>query len=104
VVERAVYRADGAVISELCFDPFVCPYEELPGTEQPEEEQESVESFATVNPPQNFKTAVAAYEAKLIKNALESCQFNQRKAAKRLGLTYHQFRGLYRKYVGSSEA
>ena len=41
---------------------------------------------------------MAAYEAKLVKIALESCQFNQRKAAKRLGLTYHQFRSLYRKY------
>jgi len=100
-VERAVYRADGAVISELCFDPFVCPYGELPRTEQPEEIQEPVGSSAYTH--QDFKTAVSAYEAQLVKNALESCQFNQRKAAKRLGLTYHQFRGLYRKYVSSSE-
>ncbi len=98
VVERAVYRADGAVIADLCFDPFVCPYEELPKAEEPEEEQKSVKSLATVNAHQDFKTAVAAYEATLVKTALESCQFNQRKAAKLLGLSYHQFRGLYRKY------
>jgi psp operon transcriptional activator len=98
VVERAVYRANGAVITDLCFDPFVCPYGELARTEEPEEEQKSVESSVTVNAHQDFKTAVAAYEASLVKNALESCQFNQRKAAKLLGLSYHQFRGLYRKY------
>jgi len=101
VVERAVYRANGTVISELCFDPFVCPYGGLPEIKQLEEAQEPAES--TIYAHQDFKTAVSAYEAQLVKNALESCQFNQRKAAKRLGLTYHQFRGLYRKYVSSSE-
>lgn len=98
VVERAVYRANGPVISELCFDPFVCPYENLPETKQPEKAQEPVKSSPTINTHQDFKTAVAAYEVTLVKNALESCQFNQRKAAKLLGLSYHQFRGLYRKY------
>jgi len=96
VVERAVYRAKSARISELCFDPFVCPYENLPETKQPEKAQEPVESTAYAH--QDFKTAVAAHEAILVRTALAACQFNQRKAAKQLGLTYHQFRGLYRKY------
>ncbi|MCP4669250.1 MAG: hypothetical protein GY849_23200, partial [Deltaproteobacteria bacterium] len=32
------------------------------------------------------------------KEALEQVKFNQKKAALLLGLTYHQFRGLYRKH------
>jgi len=34
----------------------------------------------------------------LLKKALGEAKFNQRKAAELLELTYHQFRGLYRKY------
>jgi psp operon transcriptional activator len=33
-----------------------------------------------------------------LKNALKESKHNQKRAAKILGLTYHQFRGLYRKY------
>jgi psp operon transcriptional activator len=34
----------------------------------------------------------------MLKRALEKARYNQRKAAAYLGLTYDQFRGLYRKY------
>jgi psp operon transcriptional activator len=34
----------------------------------------------------------------MLKKALTTSRFNQRKAARRLGLTYDRFRGLYRKY------
>jgi psp operon transcriptional activator len=37
-------------------------------------------------------------EVRLLRRALRRCQFNQKKAAESLSLTYHQFRGLYRKY------
>ena len=33
-----------------------------------------------------------------IRRALEGARYNQRQAAESLGLTYHQFRGLYRKH------
>jgi psp operon transcriptional activator len=33
-----------------------------------------------------------------LKRALEKTKYNQRQAAQILGLTYHQFRGLYRKF------
>ena len=42
--------------------------------------------------------AVHALELGMLRNALNETKFNQRKAADKLGLTYHQFRGLYRKY------
>jgi psp operon transcriptional activator len=34
----------------------------------------------------------------MLEKALEQAKYNQRKAAEILGLTYHQFRGLYRQY------
>jgi psp operon transcriptional activator len=34
----------------------------------------------------------------MLENALKKAKFNQKKAAQLLGLTYHQFRGLYRQY------
>jgi psp operon transcriptional activator len=42
--------------------------------------------------------AVRDFEVQVLKRALRETRHHQRKAAQRLGLTYHQFRGLYRKY------
>ncbi|HAK52322.1 MAG TPA: hypothetical protein DCM54_10545 [Gammaproteobacteria bacterium] len=48
--------------------------------------------------PINFKQSVQDYEVGLIKNALAASQFNQKKTAEALGVTYHQLRGLLKKY------
>jgi len=48
--------------------------------------------------PVNFNETIEALEKKLIENALAYCRGHQRKAAERLGLSYHQMRGLLRKY------
>ncbi|HDP34369.1 MAG TPA: phage shock protein operon transcriptional activator [Candidatus Hydrogenedentes bacterium] len=99
VVERAVYRAKGAVISELCFDPFVCPYPALSETASaPADAPAAPSDTPDTAPPADFRAAVENYEARLVRQALHAAQYNQRKAAQKLGLTYHQFRGLYRKY------
>ncbi len=42
-----------------------------------------------------FETAIEEFKLKLLKDALQAAQFNQKKAAAIMGLTYHQFRGLY---------
>jgi psp operon transcriptional activator len=41
---------------------------------------------------------VAAFERTLLKDALVRARFKQREAAEALGVTYDQFRHLYRKY------
>jgi len=41
---------------------------------------------------------VSEFEILMVKQALHKTHYHQKKAAKLLGLTYHQFRGLYRKY------
>jgi psp operon transcriptional activator len=43
-------------------------------------------------PEEGFADATRAYEARLLRQALEACRFNQAEAARRLGLSYYQFR------------
>ncbi len=45
-----------------------------------------------------FNDSVRDLELGLLRLALERAKYNQKKAADHLQLTYHQFRGLYRKY------
>lgn len=98
VVERAVYRSDGARVKSVCFEPFVSPYA-LPTVPEPMSQRpDSVAADASKGATGNFLQLVAAYEVTLLQQALEKCRFNQRETARYLGLTYHQFRGLYRKY------
>lgn len=48
--------------------------------------------------PVNFQDCVAELEQRLLKQALGECDGHQKKAADTLGLSYHQMRGLLRKY------
>ena len=48
--------------------------------------------------PLDLKQAVAEFEINLLKQAMQQSQYNQRKAAQLLALSYHQFRGMLRKY------
>ncbi|TYK66432.1 phage shock protein operon transcriptional activator [Colwellia echini] len=48
--------------------------------------------------PQSLKSLSQDYEIELIQSALSHCQFNQKKTAEALELTYHQLRGYLKKY------
>ncbi|MCF2946874.1 phage shock protein operon transcriptional activator [Paraglaciecola aquimarina] len=48
--------------------------------------------------PVDLKELSQNYEVNLIKQALADSQFNQKKTAEKLGLTYHQLRGYLKKY------
>jgi len=100
VVERATYRCESNRIEEILFDPFQPPGEAPPA-------QESRDSTGPLEAPSmpsraetglSFAETVQRVEIELLRQALEQTRYNQRKAARRLGLTYHQFRGLYRKH------
>ena len=58
----------------------------------------SAETAPTPTLPLDLKGAVAEYEINLLKQAMQQSQYNQRKAAQLLTLSYHQFRGMLRKY------
>jgi psp operon transcriptional activator len=97
VVERAVYRSDSAVITEIVFNLFG------PLAVSEVSRADHKEAALQTGMRTSLKKAVREVELRLLKEALEESKYNQRKAAKRLGLTYHQLRGLLRKYkeVGS---
>jgi psp operon transcriptional activator len=120
VVERAVYRQESPKrpIERVEFDPFSSPYRPRSRTEEPVAAAPvGAPSGATVPAvaakaaptaeltfPLNFEEAVGEHEKRLIRGALAEARFNQRRAAQRLSLTYHQFRGLLRKYKLLDEA
>jgi psp operon transcriptional activator len=116
VVERAVYRAQagdpalGSVIDDVRLDPFDSPWRPAApaaGASSAAEAAPSEDAAATPAPPpridEPFEAQTRAFEVAVLRGALAAEGGHQGRAAERLGLTYHQFRGLLRKHgVGSS--
>ena len=92
VVERALYRATRPEkpIGEIVFDPFASPYR--PGADM------KTDAEATGK----FEERVQAFEAGLLKTALERARFNRVKAAQELGLSYDQLRNLLKRHKSFS--
>lgn len=87
-VERAVYRTDGdPEVKELVIDPFRNPYAEAASG-----------VYHEMHDLGGYLHAKEALDKRYLKEALFRAGQNQRKAADSLGLSYDQFRGLYRKY------
>jgi psp operon transcriptional activator len=104
VVERAVYSSNSSTIDTITFDPFRSPYKLAlePGAE-PSEEGDAPQSAPSApivgdRIARPFADVVRDVEVRLLRTALKQARHNQRKAAQILGLSYHQFRGLYRKH------
>ena len=109
VVERSVYRSPDpeALIGEISLDPFDSPFrprssvstapDTTPRKSEPEEAQ--------ITFPIDLRQSVQDYETALIESAMKACQFNQKKTADALGVTYHQLRGYLKKYdlLGNSD-
>lgn len=110
VVERSVYRSQNVddPVDLISLNPFESPYRPTGPNETltlPPEGEEGESSTVVVPPvpevgefPIDFRQSVKDYEVGLIKNALASSQFNQKKTAEALGVTYHQLRGYLKKY------
>ncbi|MBN1517631.1 phage shock protein operon transcriptional activator [Candidatus Sumerlaeota bacterium] len=103
VVERAVYRSDAPVIENIDFNPFQSPYSPL--ASQTSKEIPIKQQADLPNLRENDDQGIAPYhdtirrtEIGLLRSALTQTQFNQKKAAQLLQLSYHQFRWLYRKH------
>jgi len=114
-VERSVYRSANAHIPvhNIILDPFKSPYRPVNRIKT----QDRVVNVESVSPevahtpaennapdininnfPCDLKSLSNQFEIDLIKNALKNSQFNQKKTAEMLGLTYHQLRGYLKKY------
>jgi len=104
LVERAVYRSDSDLIEEIDFDPFRSVHTRGRGTQTrgAARRPEPAEAFQDLM-HQPLPEAVKALKIRLLKKALQEAKYNQKKAAQILGLTYHQFRGLYRSLAQEME-
>ena len=105
-VERAVYRSDSTLIAEIVFDPFLSPFPPKPPELQKQAalagvRETSIRCEDLVAKP--MKEALWELKVRMLEQALAKARFNQKKAAQLLGLTYHQFRGLYRQYKSNDE-
>ena len=127
VVERSVYRTNNPYVPvhDILFDPFASPFrpqgrirtlDRLTNVVPPPTALAKVSSSADNMPifaapvshrmpeqtdfseGQDFKLLSENYEVTLIKQALAACQYNQKKTAEALNLTYHQLRGYMKKY------
>ncbi len=99
LVERAVYRSPGPRIDEIDLNPFAAagwspPAPEATPAPEPVGEQPGTRPL----PAGGLKQAVAELESAMLGRALAQARYNQKRAAEMLGLTYHQLRGLLRKY------
>lgn len=128
VIERSVYRCNNPhlPVHELVIDPFESPYrptrriktadrvntnvEQQPVSQtndssslssantQNEVTQSQPMKVQTLQFPLSLKNLSQTYEIDLLKSALAANQFNQKKTAEALELTYHQLRGYLKKY------
>jgi psp operon transcriptional activator len=98
LVERAVYRSPTSRISEIVFDPFSSPFGVQTSAKEKEPKDEIPDSPVFNLFDKTLPDALKDLKIRLMDKALKDTRYNQRAAAKKLGLTYHQFRGLYRKF------
>jgi len=118
-IERAVYRTDEEIIDSITLNPFESPFEpisedreQLAADAVRPEEHSSAEKreMETLSAEEYIRKAVYAmrldefqkmreqFELFVVGRALDEAGGSQKQAAQIMGLTYDQFRGLYRKY------
>ncbi|KGJ93164.1 phage shock protein operon transcriptional activator [Colwellia psychrerythraea] len=128
VVERSVYRCNNPhlPVHELIIDPFESPFRPNQRIKTHDRVSELAQQSTAINNnvvddslapatatmdnakvtativaqqfPQSLKALSQDFEIELIQSALAHCQFNQKKTAEALELTYHQLRGYLKKY------
>jgi psp operon transcriptional activator len=103
VVERAVYRWDrpATPVVEIDFDPFASPWrpdsrlKPAATGETPRPERANTPSARET--ATGFKQALADFERAFLEKALQQHRYNQRAAAKGIGLSYDQLRHALRR-------
>jgi len=107
-IERAVYRSKGDIISTIVLDPFENPFandeNDVPQIRKSEKSDVIVTKSGTSFddlPLDSLDRSKFDLEENFLKRALLKSGGNQREAARLMGITYDQFRGLYRKHFKS---
>ncbi len=89
-IERAVYKSTKEEITEVVFNPFENPYSE--------KEKDCEDDLFSSYSLDEFEKAREDLDLSFVSRSLMANDNNQKKAAESLGLSYDQFRGIYRKY------
>jgi len=99
VVERSIFRhnCEAQPVSDIIIDPFYASWQ-AHGAEVELESVIANTAITEVEFPINLRQWQHSQEIELLEKALQKAKFNQRNAAALLGLSYHQLRGLLRKY------
>lgn len=102
-VERSVYRSDDpdAPIGDIVFDPFDSPFSnsaEEPPLETSPKERRAEKGKASLPLPMDLKSHIESVEIQALEHAMATARYKQSEAAKLLGLSYNQLRGLLRKH------
>lgn len=97
VIERSVYRwaEQKRAVGEIIIDPFLSPFE-APRITEPETPE--IKRTEDIESAPGYTEQMDAYGLKLVQSALRNNHNHQGRTARSLGLTYHQLRGLLRKY------
>jgi len=100
VVERAVCLSPaGKQIGQIIIDPFDSPFrpaEVKAGALDGDRKNKEIETALQI--PADFKEHINAEEKRILSEALKKNQFNRRKTAEQLRLSYDQLRGYLRKH------
>ena len=100
VAERAVYRwPDPDIpVGAVQFDPFESPYRlgetAAPTAEPLRRDAADTAAFRATD----FEAEVGRFERELLERALAAARYNQKAAARSLGLGYHRFRNRLRRH------
>ncbi|WP_115720590.1 phage shock protein operon transcriptional activator [Gallaecimonas mangrovi] len=110
VVERSVYRHNNPdlPVHHIILDPFESPWRPSGAVRTLDRQVAPPPAGAAKAPPTtaaphlsfpiDFKTVTQEFEIQVLTEALKANQYNQKRSADALGLTYHQLRGILRKY------
>ncbi|MBD1390321.1 phage shock protein operon transcriptional activator [Neiella sp. HB171785] len=112
VVERSVYRHNDPEmqIDQIILDPFESEFrpgqtirtkdrrDSEPQTQSQQPPQAEDDNLTIPSFPFDLKAHLQDHETAILQKALEQHQFNQKKTADALSLTYHQLRGILKKY------
>jgi len=115
VVERAVYRQETPILENLTINPFVSPWkfkDEVDnrvagftreraaetGKNHEDATEEDRKPADSTMWPIDLRKEVQELERRRLKEAITRAGGHQRRAAELLGLSYNQFRGLYRRF------
>jgi len=125
VVERAVYRQEALVLESLTINPFVYPWQskdevaaESDGLARAPNEERAVgtgkgerNADGEKNRPEesetwpiNLRREVRKLEHRCLEEAITRAGGHQSRAAELLGLSYNQFRGLYRRVMSDKNS